>query len=262
MSDTRVLLCDLDGVVWRRSEPVQGSIAALGDLIGAGWSVLFITNSSHDPAGHHLDRLLELGVPDGVEVLTSPMAAALLCDPGEVVLCAAGPGVREELTRRGCSVLPGDVEPTEEVDAVVVGLHPEFDYRRLGIAMRAIRAGARFIGTNSDPTFPTEAELLPGGGSIIGAVAVASGVTPTIAGKPEAPMAALIRSRLPAEVRRLVMVGDRASTDGAMAEAVGAEFAHVLTGVDDDRPSAGSSFRDLAAVVDSLLDSEERTDGG
>ena len=117
MSDTRVLLCDLDGVVWRRSEPVQGSIAALGDLIGAGWSVLFITNSSHDPAGHHLDRLLELGVPDGVEVLTSPMAAALLCDPGEVVLCAAGPGVREELARRGCSVLPGDVEPTEEVDA-------------------------------------------------------------------------------------------------------------------------------------------------
>ena len=75
-------------------------------------------------------------------------------------------------------------------------------------------------------------------------------------------MAALIHSRLPAEVRRLVMVGDRASTDGAMAEAVGAEFAHVLTGVDDDRPSAGSSFRDLAAVVDSLLDSEERTDGG
>ena len=74
VSDTRVLLCDLDGVVWRRSEPVQGSIAALGDLIGAGWSVLFITNSSHDPAGHHLDRLLELGVPDGVDVLTSPMA--------------------------------------------------------------------------------------------------------------------------------------------------------------------------------------------
>lgn len=253
MSGPRVLLCDLDGVVWRRSEPIAGSIDALVDLHAAGWQILFITNSSHDPAGHHLGRLAALGVPEGVQVLTSPMAAALLCEPGEVVLCAAGPGVSEELARRGCVVLPGDVEPEGRVDAVVVGLHPEFDYHRLGIAMRAIRAGARFIGTNSDPTFPTEAELLPGGGSIIGAVAVASGVTPVIAGKPEPPMAGLIRSRMPEGTERLVMVGDRASTDGAMADAVGAEFAHVLTGVDDDRPTGITSFPNLRSVVDGLL---------
>ena len=254
MGERQVLLCDLDGVVWRRAVPIPGSVEALNDLIASGWEVLFITNSSHDPASHHVERLESLGVPASDRVLTSPMAAALLCEPGERVLCAAGPGVRLELERRGCEVVPGESDVPGAVDAVVVGLHPEFDYRRLGVAMRAVRSGARLIGTNSDPTFPTEAELLPGGGSILAAVATASGVAPVIAGKPEAPMADLITTRLAGPVMRLVMVGDRASTDGRMAEAVGAEFAHVLTGVDDDAPFDTRSHDDLRAVADWLLE--------
>ncbi len=66
-------------------------------------------------------------------------------------------------------------------------------------------------------------------------------MSPVIAGKPEAPMAELILARLAGTPERLVMVGDRASTDGRMAAAVGAEFAHVLTGVDDDAPSGAAS---------------------
>jgi ribonucleotide monophosphatase NagD (HAD superfamily) len=67
-------------------------------------------------------------------------------------------------------------------------------------------------------------------------------------------MADLITTRLAGPVMRLVMVGDRASTDGRMAEAVGAEFAHVLTGVDDDAPSDTRSHDDLRAVADWLLE--------
>jgi glycerol 3-phosphatase-2 len=261
VSKRRVLLCDLDGVVWRRAVPIPGSVDALNDLVSAGWEVFFITNSSHDPADHHADRLEALGVPARERIVNSPMAAALLCEPGERVLCSAGPGVRLELERRGCEVVPGDIDDPRRIDVVVVGLHPEFDYRRLGIAMRAVRSGARFIGTNSDPTFPTEAELLPGGGAILAAVATASGVSPVIAGKPEAPMAKLILVRLAGTPERLVMVGDRASTDGRMAAAVGAEFAHVLTGVDDDAPSGAASHVDLRSVVNWLLDREQADRG-
>lgn len=253
MTGRRVLLCDLDGVVWRRTEPIPGSIEAINSLTADGWEVLFITNSSHDPVEHHIERLATLGVSATGSMLTSPMAAARLCQPGERVMCSAGPGVRLELERRGCIVVSGAFDHPEPVDVVVVGLHPEFDYGRLGVAMRAVRGGARFIGTNSDPTFPTEAELLPGGGSILAAVSTASGVTPIIAGKPEAPMAELIADRLGGPVDRLVMVGDRASTDGLMALAVGAEFAHVLTGVDDDPPRTTRSYDNLAAVARWLL---------
>jgi ribonucleotide monophosphatase NagD (HAD superfamily) len=49
-----------------------------------------------------------------------------------------------------------------------------------------------------------------------------------VAGKPERPMADLVRSRFGTEG---VMIGDRPSTDGAFAAALGWPFALVLSGV-------------------------------
>ena len=41
------------------------------------------------------------------------------------------------------------------VDAVVVGLHRDFDYERLRVAAAAVRRGARLLATNDDATYPT-----------------------------------------------------------------------------------------------------------
>jgi 4-nitrophenyl phosphatase len=59
-------------------------------------------------------------------------------------------------------------------------------------------------------------------------VATASGASPIVAGKPEEPMADLLRERLP---RGGVVVGDRADTDGRLAERLGWPFVLVLSGV-------------------------------
>jgi len=64
--------------------------------------------------------------------------------------------------------------------------------------------------------------------ALVAAVATASGRVPEVAGKPEQPTVALVRERLGT---RGVMVGDRPSTDGAMADALGWPFALVLSGV-------------------------------
>ena len=61
------------------------------------------------------------------------------------------------------------------------------------------------------------------------AVAVAAGVRPEVAGKPHAPMVALARGR--AGNGPLTVVGDRPSTDGGFARALGARFALVLSGL-------------------------------
>ena len=45
------------------------------------------------------------------------------------------------------------------IDAVIVGLDPAFDYRRVAAASSALRAGARFIATNADLRYPTSAGL-------------------------------------------------------------------------------------------------------
>jgi ribonucleotide monophosphatase NagD (HAD superfamily) len=95
-------------------------------------------------------------------------------------------------------------------------------------AARAIRAGARFIATNLDPTLPTANGLEPGAGALVAAIRVASGTEPEVAGKPFPPTAALVRARA-ADVE--IMVGDRLDTDGLVARLLGVPFGLVLTGV-------------------------------
>jgi ribonucleotide monophosphatase NagD (HAD superfamily) len=62
-------------------------------------------------------------------------------------------------------------------------------------------------------------------------VATAAQATPDVAGKPHEPFAALLRARADDAV---MMVGDRPSTDGKLAQRLGVPFALVRTGVTAD----------------------------
>jgi 4-nitrophenyl phosphatase len=84
------------------------------------------------------------------------------------------------------------------------------------------------VGTNHDPTYPTPDGVLPGGGSLVTAVAYASGVEAVIAGKPNQPTVDAVRHRFGTIE---VMVGDQPSTDGVLARRLGARWALVLSGV-------------------------------
>ena len=97
-----------------------------------------------------------------------------------------------------------------------------------GAPADAVRSGAHFVATNLDPTYPAATGLLPGAGALVAAVRTAGGRAPEVAGKPEQAMVELVRSRYRDPV---VMIGDRPSTDGAFAEALGVPFALVLSGV-------------------------------
>jgi glycerol 3-phosphatase-2 len=124
-----------------------------------------------------------------------------------------------------------------------------------------VRNGARFVATNLDATYPVPGGMIPGSGAIAAAVATASGRAPEVAGKPERPMVDLIRSRIGSSG---TVVGDRPSTDGALADALGWPFALVLSGVTQrDAPPGGESIPvppppfvadDLAALVPQLVD--------
>jgi HAD superfamily hydrolase (TIGR01450 family) len=222
-------ILDLDGVVWLGTEPIAGAVDAVRRLRAAGERVLFLTNNSSAPIGDYVAKLVGLGIPtEAGDVVTSAQAAARLLEPGTTALVCAGPGVDEALRARGVATVREG-----RADAVVVGWHTGFDYARLTAAFRAVHAGARLIGTNDDATYPTPDGLLPGGGSILAAVATAAGIDAEIAGKPHAPMAALVRERLALDGTQSdsILVGDRMSTDGLMAARLDVPFALVLTGV-------------------------------
>lgn len=230
---------DLDGVLWRGDQPIPGAAGAVARLRAAGSRVVFLTNNAGATVAEHAAKLEGMGIGVGPDdLLTSAQAAATLLAPGSTALPCAGEGVREALAAAGVRM----VEQTP-ADAVVVGWHRTFDYDGLARAADAVRAGARLIGTNEDATYPTPGGLLPGAGALLAAVATASGVAPEVAGKPHAPMLRLIAERVG---RVDAVVGDRPSTDGALARALGARFALVLSGV---TPAAGASRADPAPDV-------------
>lgn len=256
MSPPTVAL-DLDGVLWRGEEPIPGSTAAVRALRDAGARVAFLTNNSSGRVAEYVAKLDRCDVvADPEDVLTSAQAAAELLEgslaSGSRVLACAGPGVVEALEAAGFTVVQGG-----PADAVVVGFHREFDFDRLDRAAAAVRDGARFVATNADPTYPAEGRVLPGAGALVAAVATAAGRPPEFAGKPEAPTVAMVRRRLGAVG---VMVGDRPSTDGALAAALGWPFGLVLSGIGghdphEPVPTPPPPFlgADLAEIAPALL---------
>jgi 4-nitrophenyl phosphatase len=254
------VLCDLDGVVWLAHEPIAGSVEAVARLRASGRRVLFVTNNSAATLAEHEAALAQVGIPAAGDVVSSAMAVTQLIEPGERVLVAAGDGVAEAVQRAGAEAVRNTgVGLDAPVDAVVVGLHRDFDYGRLAIAASAARECGRLIGTNTDSTYPTPAGLLPGGGSILAAIATASGVEPVIAGKPHSPLATLVASMVSDgdgafDPTRTLMVGDRPETDGRFAALLGCRFALVRSGVTevDVEADADVHAADLAAVVRGL----------
>lgn len=258
----RFVLCDLDGVVWLRREALPGAADAIKRLRRSGRRVLFVTNNSMSRIAEQERALAAIDVPAHGDVVTSAQAAASLVEAGERVLVCGGEGVVEAVEQRAAiPVRDGDA------DAVIVGLHLDFDYGRLQAANAAIRGGARFIATNDDATFPTPDGPTPGAGSLVAAVATVSATPPVIAGKPYATMAQLVGDRCGAafSAASAVMVGDRWSTDGLFAETIGCSFALVRSGVTapgapiSDQPgetgqiSVRLDVPDLAAVADAVL---------
>lgn len=251
------VLCDLDGVVWLAHVPIPGSVEAVASLRRAGHRVIFVTNNS---SGRRVDQeaaLASIGIPAEGDVLTSAMAAARLLGSGERAVVLGGPGIVDELSRRDVEVVPADaIDEGADVDAVIVGFHRHFEYEAMRRAATAVRRGARLIGTNDDATYPTPGGPIPGGGAILAAVATAAGVAPDVAGKPHDPMVRLVHEELGSAMTRAVMVGDRPSTDGLFAQAVGCRFALVLSGVTADadavRPVPDIVAPDLSGVAAAL----------
>ena len=257
------VLCDLDGVIWLAHQPIAGSVEAVGQLRSSGRRVMFVTNNSAATLDEHEQALGAVGIAARGDVVSSAMAVTQMVQPGERILVAAGPGVVEAVGHAGAEVVVNTGVPVDgRIDAVVVGLHREFDYDRLAVAAEAARTCRRLIGTNTDSTYPTPHGLLPGGGSILAAVASASGVDPVIAGKPHQPLAELVASILGGttfDPGTVLMVGDRPETDGLFAGRLGCRFALVRSGVNarttpiDDVTPIDLDLADLAEVTHRLL---------
>ena len=249
---------DLDGVVYLGDEVVAAAPGALDQVRGLGVKVAFVTNNSYRPPGLVTEKLNRLGVKatEG-EVLTSAQAAVRLLGgrdglEGVGVLVVGGPGLRQALEAAGARLVEGPA--WREAEVVAVGFDPELTYGRVRDATLAIRAGARFVGSNPDTTLPTPDGLWPGAGATLALLRASTGVRPEVAGKPE--RALLDTAAAAIGPGPYLMVGDRADTDLDGARRLGWSTALVLSGVTRliDLPDLTNAPDHLLADVGGLLD--------
>lgn len=263
-------IVDLDGVVYRGREALPGAPEFFERARRRGDGLVVVSNNSRPTVEQYVQRLAELGIRvEPQQVVSSSAAAAhYLVRQGVTgpVMVVGEAGLYQALEQAGLTTLPAGPETADlPVAAVVVGLDGRFDYGRLEAACRAIRAGARFVGTNPDVTVPAEGgRLRPGCGSLLAAVAACSGVEPVVVGKPHRPIMELAVERLRAQGvapgQTIIVVGDRLDTDVAAARAMGFASALVLTGVstreEAERAARGPDwiFEDLGDVARRLMD--------
>ena len=266
-----LLLVDLDGVVYRGRSAVPGVAAVLRRRAAKGDRVIYVTNNSSRHRDEYRARLAELEVPLGADsIVTAARATAVLLNERiprpAVAMVLGGAGLARELRDEALRV----VQPTERglaarPDTLVVGVDFRLSYRRLSIAADAARSGALFVATNRDPIYPAaDDQLFAGAGSIVAAVAVASGRQPDIVvGKPEPGLFRAAAEVGGVRVQDAVVIGDNLSSDIAGARAVGARSILMLTGVTTramadalapaERPTAvAGDAAELAAALEEL----------
>lgn len=227
------LVCDLDGVVYRGEQEVEGSVDALGRLRDAGVKVLFCTNNSNSTLARYIQKLSGLGLQvDAGDILTSAIVTAEELQArgfsGKTAIVVGGEGVRQALGDVCISVK--DDPQVQVADVVVVGFDPHFDYPAMRRASMAVRRGATLIATNDDASFPAETGLWPGAGAILSSIETASGVRAEVMGKPHVAMMRAAAKRL-VGCERIAMVGDRPDTDLAGGRSQGWTTILVLSGV-------------------------------
>lgn len=255
------VVVDLDGVCYRGDTAIAGSADAVVRLRDAGVGVAFATNNATRTQQQGAEKLRALGFaaePD--DIVTSAVAAADLITQGSRCLVVGMEGLRAAVVARECHVVAGP----DDVDVVVTGLDVDITYDTLRRATRALLAGARFVASNADASFPAVDGISPGAGALLAALECASDRTAELAGKPRPALFESAAARLPAGP--VLMVGDRLETDIAGAAALGWDTALVLTGVSDAAQArAVDSYptyiaEDLADLVDRLLDGTVRVD--
>lgn len=247
----RLVILDLDGVVYRGREPVPGASGLVAWLQGRGVGVRFATNNSTITRAGYVDRLGTMGIHTAVdEIVTSTTATvahlARHLPSVRRVLGIGADGMRQELASAGFEVamardLVGTIAPGAPItgfDAVIVGLDQHVDYARLAVAVAAVTGGAALIATNADARYPTEAGFLPGAGSIVAAIAAATGFTPEIIGKPSPAMFTAVIEASGIGADQTVVIGDNPEADIAAANRAGLASILVLTGVADANRAA------------------------
>jgi 4-nitrophenyl phosphatase len=263
------LIIDMDGVLWNGTEPMAGLTDFFDTLYKLKIRFILATNNASLTPEQYVAKLEKMGVTVNQDkILTSGTATALYLSkqvkPTETRVFVIGvEGATQPLIDLGFTLTDlyevSNKDTNQKVaDIVVCGKDETLTWHKLATATLNIRAGAKFIGTNGDTTLPTELGVTHGNGAILAALEVATGVTPTIIGKPEPIIYQQALALLNASPEETVAIGDRLETDILGAVRTGIRSIMVLTGISSEGDLKVSDYQptwvmpDITAITHAL----------
>ncbi len=268
----RALIIDMDGVLWHGTQAMPGLVEFFQTLNDLDIRYILATNNASLTPEQYVTKLANMGVTvSQKQILTSGMATALYLservNPKETRVFVVGedgatqPLVELGFTLTGLYEVDNSDKPEQKgADIVVCGKDETLTWAKLATASLNIRAGASFIGTNADTTLPTEHGVTHGNGAILAALEVATGVSPTIIGKPEPIIYQQALTLLGISPDETVALGDRLETDILGAVRTGIRSIMVLTGISSEADLQDSDYQptwvmaDIRAVTKALRD--------
>jgi 4-nitrophenyl phosphatase len=261
-TNIRALIIDMDGVLWHGPQPLPGLTDFFQTLRDLQIRFILATNNASLTPEQYVNKLEKMGITvSSNDILTSGTATALYLagqtSPASTRIFVVGEeGARKPLLERGFT-LTGLYEVNNNnsntgvgADIVVCGKDETLTWDKLATATLNIRAGAKFIGTNADTTLPTERGVTHGNGAILAALEVATGVSPTIIGKPEPIIYQQALALLGVEPEATVAIGDRLETDILGAVRTGIRSIMVLTGISSEQDLKNSSYQPTWVMQD------------
>ncbi|WP_420121298.1 HAD-IIA family hydrolase [Nakamurella sp.] len=225
---------DLDGTVYLGDELLPQARQIIEQIRAAGGRTVFLSNNPTKDPQMYADKLTGMGIPAAVPDIVNPVVTMrdwlLQHHAGDGIFPIGEPPLVSALAAAGLHL----TDDPREIRVVVASFDRTFTYAKLQTAFDALWRTDRaiLVTTNPDRYCP-----MPGGrgqpdaAGIVAAIEATAEVTCLVnTGKPGQIMVQALLRRLDADVRDCLMVGDRVSTDIAMARVAGMDSALVLSG--------------------------------
>jgi 4-nitrophenyl phosphatase len=238
----QALLLDMDGVLWRDTEPIGDLPKIFKKIDQLGLFTAFVTNNATRSVRQYVDKLDSFGVDATEEqIVNSGLATALYLEEnfpnGGPVFIIGESGLYNTLNEHGFNQSESDHL------AEVASLDRDLTYHKLQVASNFIRRGVPFLGTNPDPSLPTPGGYVPGTGAILAALEAATKSKAIIMGKPSPAMYQIALDKLDISPEKALAVGDQMPTDIAAGIEAGCKTALVLSGVSDSSTASSFDYR-------------------
>ena len=232
LRNKKLWLFDMDGTIYLGNQVYPGTVPLFTEIRRRGARYMLVTNNSSKSVETYVEKVRKMGIQAAAKDFYTSVDATIQYlrekHPGALVYVQATRTCVEQLRAGGIRVTE-DLDRSAEV--VLVGFDTELTFEKLNRTSEMLTGfqGA-YLATNLDFVCPTEYGYVPDCGSMCIGLKYATGLEPTVIGKPEPTMLEMALKLTGYAKEDAVMIGDRLYTDIASGVNADIDTIAVLSG--------------------------------